>query len=175
MSASGALFHRPTDAGELAGEAATRAVDADARRVARASENLTDLAGPEPFPRNQGKKLAVVRAETPERHSRGVDVDPGSDRLGRRAYLTSETIGQALATTTPALLVGDHTTRSAVEPESGCVIRRDLVEPAPGCEERLGHHIPGVIGSHPPDRVPEHTVIVLLVQGLEALDTGILA
>jgi hypothetical protein len=161
----------------MTGEPPSCAVDANPSCVARASENRCDLTSTEVFPGNKGKELSIIGAQTRECASSRIEVDLGARRLCLDPWsrLATKALGQALATTRSTLLVGDHTTSGAVEPELGSLTSRNFVEPAPGDDKRFCDHIAGVIYSDPPNRVPEHAVVVLLVKRLEPLDARMLA
>ena len=101
-------------------------------------------------------------AATPSRPGRRVAVI----RLGRQ--FGPEPLAQRGAPLLAAALVGEHPPGDPVQPRPGVLPGRDVVDPPPGGEERLGDDVGGVVGvAGPAQRVAEDGGVVDGVHLLE--------
>ena len=169
MSADGIPFHRSAPASELIGKPPSGAVDANSSCIPGAADHLRDLAGVEPLPGDQREKLSLFGSEPRKRSCGRVELTADAVRVERSANIRPHSLGDSLAPTFAPLIVGQHAPRRAVEPEPRRIARRNLVEPAPSDQERLGNNVGGVFATHPTPRIPEHAMVVRLVHRLEAI------
>src|SRR5918999_1756446 len=104
--------------------------------------------------RDLGVADALPRISGPGRHHRGGGEPPleGEAAVGRSAR------------------VGQHPARDAVEPRER--VRGHVVEPPPGDEERLGHHVGRHVGWSATKRIAADGRIVLAEDALESLIAG---
>src|SRR2546423_11039870 len=167
MSASRVAFHeRPL---QLVREAPPRPMEADTRRVSRASEDAGDLTWVEPFPGRQREQLAILGPQPRERRA-DVALDA---RLGagarRDPRLFAEPARQPEAAPLGSALVREHAPRDPVQPQPRLLAVRNVAEPAPGRRERLCDDIRRVrrLGSTP--CIAENQVVVGLVEAPEPL------
>ena len=93
-------------------------------------------------------------------------VSPGSRGLARR-FGAGEAALERRAAACRAALVGQYAACHAVEPWK-CVVR-DIVEPPPGHEERLGYDVLRRLGGGAAQGVAPHRRVVLPEQVLETL------
>jgi hypothetical protein len=169
MSANRVLFHGFPNASQLSRESPACSMDPNACRVPRATKDRSDFSGVEALPRNQAKKLAVAVAQACERLGGSLETHRCGGRLGRKWWLRTQPLDQALAPQLSAPLVGKHVTRGPVEPETRRAAGGHILKAAPGYEEGLGDDITGIGSSNAPQRVAENTVVVLLVESLEVI------
>jgi hypothetical protein len=169
MSGHGVLFHRPANAGEAAREAVAGPVDPNARRVPGAAVDLRDFGGVEPLPGDEREELTIVGTQTRKRGRGGTKTGVRPAGIGLARDIVLDALSQSLAPPLAALLVGHHASRGPVEPKPCRLAGRDLVEPSPGGEERLGDYVSRVVATYAPQRVPEHVVVVRLIDGLKAI------
>jgi hypothetical protein len=144
-------------------------MDTDPRCVPRTAENVRDFAGIESLPCNEGEDLAIFGTEVGESDTGPVELGCRRSRLDLLGGLGTNPLGEAVAPTLCALLVREHTPCGPVQPKPRLLTRRQLVEPPPRNEEGLGDDVGGIVAIDPPERIAEHTVVVVLVESLEAI------
>ena len=130
---------------------------------------MSDLAGIESLPCDEGEDLALFGTEAGESDSGAVELGYWRSRLDLLGALGTNPLGEAVTPTSSALLVREHAPCGPVQPKPRLLTGRQLLEPPPRNEECLGDDVGRVIGVGAPERVAEHAVVVLLVKSLEAI------
>ena len=118
----------------------------DPDRVPRAVQHDRDLARIESLPRAEREHLLLRAGQTAERLR---DLGQFPAVLGRLVTVHQvgpQTVGQRGPAALTAMVVGQHPPGHAVQPQPGCRIRRQILQPPPGGQEGIRDDVGGIVG-----------------------------
>lgn len=155
--------------GDRGSQPPTRSVQADPRRVARATKHRRDLPGAQPLPSLQGQDLPIAVSQRPKRGSKLRQLTRKGCGHVPAGQLAAQPLGELSAATLAATLVCQHATRDAEQPQTRVRSSRGIIEPTPSDEECFGNHVGSVVGAvGAPQDVAQHNSLMLSVQRLKA-------
>jgi hypothetical protein len=154
------------------GEAPPGAVQPDPGCVARAADDCRNLTGIEPFPACEGEDVLISGWKATER---GREVSRALVVLGRpvrRREVGLEPVGECQPAPLATAVIRQDATGSAIQPEPRLIAGRDLVQPPPGGQERLGQDVGCIVSVIcAAQGVPEQLDPVRRVQILEPVSS----
>lgn len=157
---------------KLCGEAPPGAVQPDPGCVARAADDCRDLTGIETFPACEGQDVLISAWNAAER---GREVGRALVMLGRPVRLREvglEPVGECQPAPLATAVIRQNAPGGAIQPEPGLIARRDLVQPPPGSQERLGQDVGCIVSVIcAAQGVPEQLDPVCRVQVLEPVSS----
>ena len=144
---------------ERGAEASARAVQAPADRHRGSPNNPGDLSRGESFALRQEQDLAVAGIERRQRSMDAHDERVVGGLFG--FWLGVQSVLQPGPAARRPRLVGDHPPRGRIQPGTGGLVRRHVLEAPPRDEKHLGHRVLGVADHTKPQRqyeaIPAHT------------------
>src|ERR687895_1859905 len=164
---------RRLEGGQLRREPSARTVEPDGEGGPGATGGTGRAGGGEPFPGDEHQRLPVALGEPGERRARDLGFADALTRItgpGRHRRGRGEPPLEGEATVGRPARVGQHAACDAVEPRER--VLGHVVEPPPGDEKRLGHHVGRHVGRSATKRIAADGRIVLAEDALESLIAG---